>query len=446
MSGECNYLWPVPRQNQTKNKLLAATFVAIVLVITAACSSSDTSSDSSSNDSDSDSSPATSAKPKTDQAPLQRYAGYQSAIYADPANWVCRPDKEDICDGDLDATVIEADGTTKVEPWSANPDAPIDCFYVYPTISRDPSETSDLIASDQEEGYAALNQAARLGQECRVFAPVYRQRTLAGLVSNMGGGSASTADPKLGYNDVLDSWKQYMATDNQGRGVVLIGHSQGTFMLIELLKEEIDPNPDVRDRLIAAYLAGGSVSVPDGADVGGDFANLPLCRKPEQNACVVSWATFRSTSPPVAGSYFGAVRGGQPGQVAACNNPAALAGGPAPLDSYFQAATGSSILSGDASDASAAGSDSTRWVDPAFGEVTTPFVQTPGLVTGECVQRDGFSYLEATINGDPDGPRIDDIGGDLTPEWGLHLQDVNLVMGDILTLVGKQAKTYAAAH
>ena len=149
MSRECNYLWPVPRQNQTKNKLLAATFVAIVLVITAACSSSDTSSDSSSNDSDSDSSPSTTAKPTADQAPLQRYAGYQSAIYADPANWVCRPDKEDICDGDLDATVIEADGTTKVEPWTANPDAPIDCFYVYPTISRDPSETSDLIASYQ---------------------------------------------------------------------------------------------------------------------------------------------------------------------------------------------------------------------------------------------------------------------------------------------------------
>ena len=85
-------------------------------------------------------------------------------------------------------------------------------------------------------------------------------------------------------------------------------------------------------------------------------------------------------------------------------------------------------------------------MDPAFGQVTTPFVQTPGLVTGECVQRDGFSYLEATINGDPDGPRIDDIGGDLTPEWGLHLQDVNLVMGDIISLVGKQAKAYAAAQ
>ena len=435
-------------KKQTKNHPLIAALLVVVcaLALAAGCSSTETSSAETSSTETSSAETSSTVKAQPKPATLQRYAGYQSDIYADPANWVCHPGKEDICDGDLDATVIQADGTTKVEPWSANPDAPIDCFYVYPTISRDPSETSDLIASDQEEGYAALNQAARLGQECRVFAPVYRQRTLAGLVSNMGGGSASTADPKLGYNDVLDSWKQYMATDNQGRGVVLIGHSQGTFMLIELLKAEIDPNADVRDRLIAAYLAGGSVAVPAGADVGGDFANIALCRKADQNACVVSWATFRSTAPPVPGSYFGAVRDGKPGEVAACNNPAALAGGPAPLDSYFQAATGSSILSGDASDASEAGSDSTRWVDPAIGQVTTPFVQTPGLVTGECVQRDGFNYLEATINADPAGPRIDDIGGDLTPEWGLHLQDVNLVMGDILRLVAKQSGAYAAAH
>jgi len=439
----------VHSQSLTKKTLRLALLAVVVLAIAAGCSNPETS-----NTKTSSAAPSTSTKPPLKPAALERYAGYQSELYGDLANWVCHPGKEDICDGDLDTTVIQADGSTRVEPWAANPDAPIDCFYVYPTISRDPSTTSDLSASDQEEGYAALNQAARLGQECRVFAPVYRQRTLAGLVSNISGTAAAVEDPQRGYNDVLDAWKQYMATDNQGRGVVLLGHSQGTFVLIDLMKAEIDPNQDVRDRLVAAYLAGGSLSVPTGADVGGDFANIPLCRKPEQNACAVSWATFRSTAPPVAGSYFGAVRNIPPAQSAtattpmsaACNNPAALAGGPPPLDSYFQAATGSSILSGDASGASSAGSDATRWVNPPTEPVTTPFVSTPGLVTGECVQRDGFNYLEATINADPTTPRIDDIGGDLTPEWGLHLQDVNLVMGDIVRLVGKQAKAYEAAQ
>ena len=54
----------------------------------------------------------------------------------------------------------------------------VDCFYVYPTISRDPTPNSDWDASDAEEGYAAINQVARLRAGCRVFAPIYRQRTL----------------------------------------------------------------------------------------------------------------------------------------------------------------------------------------------------------------------------------------------------------------------------
>ncbi|MHB1140035.1 MAG: DUF3089 domain-containing protein, partial [Microthrixaceae bacterium] len=170
----------------------------------------------------------------TTSAPLARYAGHVSAIYADTANWLCRPDlSDDVCDGDLDATVVEADGTLTVEPWSADPDAPIDCFYVYPTISRDPTPYSDLDASPEEEGFAAVNQVARLGQECRVFAPVYRQRTLAGLMGVLGGtgAPAASAGPDTSYPDVLDAWRQYMAHDNGGRGVVLVGHSQGAAML-----------------------------------------------------------------------------------------------------------------------------------------------------------------------------------------------------------------------
>ena len=60
--------------------------------------------------------------------------------------------------------------------------------------------------------------------------------------------------------------------------------------------------------------------------------------------------------------------------------------------------------------------------------MTTPFVRLPGLVTGECTTTDGLHYLAAEVHPDP-GPRSDDIVGDLTPQWGLHLVDVNLVMG-----------------
>jgi len=370
-------------------------------------------------------------------APLARYADYETANYDDPTHWVCRPDQDDICDDGLDATVIEADGTTTVEPFQATDDAPIDCFYVYPTISRDPTAFSDWEASPDEEGYVTVNQAARLQSQCRLFAPVYRQLTLSALGSRIGGndddGPPQDGDP---YADVLDAFKTYMAEDNDGRGFVLVGHSQGTAMLNQLIAQEIDPNEDVRDLLVGAYLAGGSVSVPEGELVGGSFQHIPLCSADDEAGCVMTWSTFRADDPPPDGSFFGRPREGD--GVAGCVSPAAPAGGSADLDAYFPSNAEASILSSLGTETSGA-----TWVD-AETTIDTPFVRVPGLVTGECRSTDGFNYLAATVVADPDGPRADDIPGDLTPEWGLHLVDVNLVMGNIVDAVGAQARAYAA--
>lgn len=56
-----------------------------------------------------------------------------------------------------------------------------------------------------------------------------------------------------------------------------------------------------------------------------------------------------------------------------------------------------------------------EWLDPAVGTVTTPFVILPGLVSGECVHGNGYTWLQLTVHGTP-GPRADDVPGDMTPE------------------------------
>lgn len=348
---------------------------------------------------------------------------YTSEVYADPAHWLCRPDKaDDVCHRNLDATVVQPDGSLEVQPHTVASAPPIDCFYVYPTISADQTPNSDLVPSDAEEG-SVLSQAARLTSQCRVFAPVYRQLTLPALLGRVP--ADRLAASQVAYGDVLDAWRHYLANDNGGRGVVFIGHSQGASHLNRLLREELDPNPQMRSLLVAAYLIGSTVRVPEGADVGGDFANIPLCRRTEQIGCVVSYASFRSTAPPPANSFFGRPRGGD--GVAACVNPAAPAGGRAPLRPYFP--TGPWVLRHPA----------------AAARITTPFVTLPGLLEGECVQRDGFSYLEVTVRSDPASPRARDITGDLTPEWGLHVVDVNLAMGDIVEMVAAQAAAFSGA-
>ena len=353
--------------------------------------------------------------------------------YADEANWLCRPGRKgDACDVDLTTTVIAADGTMTKETFVPNPNAPIDCFYVYPTVSTDTSVNSDMTA-DPAEKNVIHQQFARFASKCRTFAPMYRQVTLAGLRQRLAGGAISF-DDGVHYADVRDAWRSYLQRDNQGRGFILVGHSQGAYILTELLRQEIDGKP-IQKQLVAAYILGASFPVAKGQDSGGALKSIPLCRKPGQIGCVVNFSAFRSTLPPPANTLFG--KAADAAQTASCTNPASLAGAsPAPLRSYLFA-TGRLI---------AMGGGNTVWAQGKT--VDTPFVSVPGLLSAKCATNEHATYLEITVNGDPADPRADDIVGDLglpgkpLPMWGLHLVDVNLVMGDLLALAEQQTKTY----
>lgn len=355
--------------------------------------------------------------------------------YSKAETWLCRPGRDDACKVDLTATVVAANGKLAEEKWKANANAPIDCFYVYPTVSNDPSPNSDMNPGP-EETRVVLHQFARFGSECRVFAPLYRQVTLTALRSVIAGKPMAGVDRMLGYNDVLDAWKYYLEHDNQGRGVVLIGHSQGSGVLTQLIRNEIDGKP-VQERLISALLLGTSLAVPKDKDVGGAFKNIPLCRSASQTGCAIAYASFRANVPPPANSRFGRVTG--EGMVAACTNPAALGGGSGELHSYLGAAgrgNGSSV-------------EPRPWVTPPQ-PIKTTFVSVPGLLTAECVSNEKGSYLAVTVHGDPADPRTDDIVGDVVTngqvqaDWGLHLIDANLAMGNLVDIVRHQAKAYLA--
>src|SRR6185295_12401902 len=149
-----------------------------------------------------------------------------------------------------------------------------DCFYVYPTVSTDPTPNSDMTAGAEENGVVRA-QLARFASQCRVYAPLYRQATLTALRA-AATATPMTVDRALGYNDVLDAWNHYLQRDNNGRGVVLIGHSQGSGVLTQLIRNEIDGKP-VQSKIISALLLGTSLAVPTGKDVGGAFKSMPLC-------------------------------------------------------------------------------------------------------------------------------------------------------------------------
>jgi hypothetical protein len=371
-------------------------------------------------------------------APQPAPAEIKPNDYKDDANWLCRPGRKgDACDVDLATTVVAADGTLTREAFTADPKAPIDCFYLYPTVSTDTTTNSDM-TPDPAEKNVVLQQFARFASKCRTYAPSYRQLTLRGLQAAL----ASGTDPLVRftdgvhYNDARDAWQYYMKNDNQGRGVVLIGHSQGAYILQGLIANEIDGKP-VQKQLIGAYILGASFLTPKGKDAGGQFKQIPLCRKPGQIGCVVNYSAFRSNVTPPGNSLFG--RSADPAMSANCTNPVTLGAGAAPLRAY---------LSGGGRLIAMSGGAPKPWATDKT--VDTPFVSVPGMLTAECKTNEFATYLEITVKGDPADPRVDDITGDLgavgkpLANWGLHLIDVNLAMGNLLDLVEQQSKAYRA--
>jgi hypothetical protein len=353
--------------------------------------------------------------------------------YSQAASWLCRPGRQDACAVDLATTVIAGDGSFKREAFSPDPKAPIDCFYVYPTVSTDTGVNSDMTADPAEINVVAA-QFARFASRCRPYAPLYRQVTLAGLRTMLAKGTPAL-DRGLGYDDVRDAWQHYLQHDNQGRGVVLIGHSQGSFVLAELIRQEIDGKP-IQSRLVSAILMGATMMVPKGNDVGGTFKNIPLCRSAAQTGCLITFASFRSTIPPPANTLFG--RAASADLVAACTNPASLSGGSGQLHAYLNAA-GRTITGGPTA--------VRPWVAPERA-VDTPYVSVPGLLSAQCKTNEHATYLEVTVQANPADPRVDDISGDLAigqqvqANWGLHLIDAHLAMGNLLDIVGQQARAY----
>jgi Protein of unknown function (DUF3089) len=298
----------------------------------------------------------------------------------------------------------------------------IDCFYVYPTVS-DQKRTEATLRIDPVERSIALYQAARYSRDCRVYAPMYRQLTLQGIGGQV---RVTPAMVQRAYADVRDAWRTYLRKFNHGRGVVLIGHSQGAFVLRTLVAREIDAKAAVRKRLVSAILLGGNVLVKKGRGVGGDFKHVRACRSARQLGCVVAFSTF--DRPVTSDSPFG--RTTTKGMQVLCTNPAALGGGSGLLDSIYP------------SQPFAPGTIATavKGVGVPQPKVSTAWIESPSDYRAHCSSAGGAHVLQVTP---VDGAPL------LTPvpaTWGLHLTDANIALGNLTDLVRSEAAAYVRRH
>ncbi|MFE2868814.1 DUF3089 domain-containing protein [Embleya sp. NPDC059259] len=362
----------------------------------------------------------------------------------------------------LDATAVHPDGSRTPEPFAGPNNPQVDCFYAYPTIDLLPNPLLRLgslppIPSNSELA-GTLMQLGRFTDTCRVFAPVYRQASLSELLV---GGLGIPPDAETGSRDVRDAWRDYWDNHNtdpvthQRRGVVILGHSQGTGVLTRMMQQEIDGNPAVQDRLVSAVLLGGYIQVPIGGTQGGGndpastFQRIPTCERagpqaPIPTGCVVAYNGYALPDGEQlpAGSAFG--RTTVPGHRIACVNPAALlrgapADGAVPLDMYLPTRR---LVNG-------------NWLNPRghLGHLLTAYELAD--------DPSGYTRYAETVSArcaftqDATGTAswLDVKGGaGLFPQAGLsavlgtHTVDFNVAQGNLSTLISAQASTWRAAH
>jgi len=348
--------------------------------------------------------------------------------YSKPANWLCLPGRADVCSAPLPTTDLNPNGYGKRSTSTPAKDPPLDCFYVYPTVSRDNGTNSDLVANEEKVVVAA--QLARFASVCRTYAPIYRSMTV-GLIAAVAAGADFMGPMATSFTDVRAAWNEYLAKYNKGRPFVLIGHSQGSWMLQMLIARDIEGKP-IASRMKLAIIPGFNVLVPEGRLVGGTFKSTPICSAVGQTGCVMTWTSYREKNAPPAGAIFGIAT--QPGMTVACVNPAKPGStGWETLDSYWAAQSGYAVPGGPI-------------IWSSEGNPPTPWLHVRGLNSARCVNDGPRGYLSIRTNADPKDKRTDRIGGEVgigglfIPGWGMHLADMSAPQGDLVRLVGEIAR------
>jgi hypothetical protein len=261
--------------------------------------------------------------------------------------------------------------------------------------------------------------------------------TVTAIVAYTTGGDV-TQPLGIAYRDVLSAWRNYLATRNGGRPFVLIGHSQGSIMLQMLIANEIEKNPALAARMKLAIIPGFNLLVPQGKLVGGTFKSTPLCSRPGETGCVITWTSFREKNVPPEGALFGIAD--KPGMTVGCVNPA-LPGSKdwVKLDSYWYARSSYPVPGGPI-----------QW--STEGPPPSPYLRTEGLVSAKCVNDGPRGYLSIRTNADPTDKRTDRIGGEVAilglfiPGWGMHLSDMAEAEGDLIRQVGDIAEAEVKAR
>ncbi|RAR51159.1 DUF3089 domain-containing protein [Flavobacterium lacus] len=231
--------------------------------------------------------------------------------YSNMTNWAYHPGKPaTLLNGaNLDIAVVDENlTTTSVISITNNAmiNTGVDVFFIHPTVLQNLGSYTEIetipIANQNSFLVAASirGQAGLLAKYGRFFAPRYRQATPPTFLTSPTDLNQATI-LGVAYTDVKDAFLHYLATQNNGNKIIIASHSQGAYLAGFLLSEVFDSNPELRQQLVVAVVAGmvTNYAQPD-LVTGGWWQNIPFCTEQNECGCVMNWRSYKEGQTPPA--------------------------------------------------------------------------------------------------------------------------------------------------
>ena len=170
----------------------------------------------------------------------------------------------------------------------------VDTFFVYPT--------EYMAANEGDPDYAPLDNAEMLDgvktnypilasvyeDSTNVFMPYYRQAGMMFAAEEAKkSGDPRTAFATVPYSDITAALDYYFENYNNGRPLIIAGHSQGSGIVSLVLKDYFNEHPDYYERMIAAYVIGFSIT----KEYLEENTHLKFATGESDTGVIVSWNT-----------------------------------------------------------------------------------------------------------------------------------------------------------
>ncbi len=158
-----------------------------------------------------------------------------------------------------------------------------DVFFVHGTVLEGEGKTF-LDPRNQRHRelplYPRMAHASCFEKNARIFQPHYRQ---ASLETHFDSWDNIVLAYKTPFDDIIAAYTAYMTNWNMGRPVIFAGNSQGSILILELLKHLYQSGKSF-DHLIAAYIIGFTVTPDDLIACG-----LPLSQHYDDTKCIITY-------------------------------------------------------------------------------------------------------------------------------------------------------------